>query len=227
MTAFDYNVFRNKVLWIHTRTTEDVSKVFVRIQEFYESQFDQIRGKHFTLNQLKKLYTEQQGWWSYYGDWGGFNVPGRVVRKFFKVFKDDLRPDERRVLKILEKNKMMDSDRFYIIGTVHKDRWTFDHELAHAFFYIYPKYRKQAKKIVAAFKKASEKHYEEIVATLKKWGYCDKVMVDEIHAYLATSCTMDLLGDFNMDHDNKFVLQLEALFIDTLKDKMGLEIELP
>jgi hypothetical protein len=60
MTAFDHDVFANKILWIHTRTTQDVSRVFVRIQEFYESQFSEIRGKYFTLNQLKKLYSKQQ-----------------------------------------------------------------------------------------------------------------------------------------------------------------------
>jgi hypothetical protein len=221
MTAFDYNVYGDKILWIHTRTTEDVSRVFVRIQEFYESQFSEIRGKYFTLNQLKKLYSKQRGSWSYYYDWGGFNVPGKVVRKFFKVFKDDLRPDERRILKILEKNKMMDSDRFYMIGTIHRDRWTFDHELAHAFFYLYPKYRKSAKKIVASLKQKRSDKYEEIVATLTKWGYCAKVMVDEIHAYLATDDTLALAEDFDLDHNDSTVLQLEALFMETLKDKLG------
>lgn len=214
---FDLESKGGTILWLHAETTKEISEVFVRIQEFYESQFKEIQGQYFKLADLKKLYIEQRGSWSYYSDWGGFNVPGKVVREFFEVFKKDLRRHEKRILNSIKDIK---DNKFYLIGTETVNRWTFDHEVAHAFYRLIPSYRRRANNIVAHFKMRFPDEYTNMVKVLKGWGYCNKVITDEIHAYLGTSSQFEL-DDFDMCVYDEHVVELQDLFAATLKTRLG------
>jgi hypothetical protein len=73
------------------------------------------------------------------------------------------------------------SDKGYVIGTKSRIDDTFNHELCHAMFSTNKAYKKKALELVGKIKKT---HYTKMRATLIKMGYTDKVIDDEIQAYL-------------------------------------------
>ena len=58
----------------------------IRLQEFYESPYKNIRGKHFTLEQYMDAYAKHKGNFTYCSDWNGFNIPSIVIQDFFIIF---------------------------------------------------------------------------------------------------------------------------------------------
>jgi len=169
-----------------------LAQTFVRIQEFYESPFKQIRGKHFTLSFFKKLYSKDRGYFSYYEDWAGFNVPGHVVIDFFNTFVD-LSPKEKCLKKLLQK-ALMSNEKFYVIGIPkrsHQD--VFSHELAHAFYYTSIKFKRMMMHVT---RKLSLKIKRQIFAKLKEIGYNGSVRFDELQAYMATTKIKHLIDYF-------------------------------
>jgi hypothetical protein len=74
-----------------------------------------------------------------------------------------------------------DDFKYYLIGAETKAHSTIEHEIAHAFYYLYPKYRKEANQLTD---KVSEKSRNKIKKWLTAIGYNDKVFKDELQAYL-------------------------------------------
>lgn len=159
----------------------ELTSTFLRLQEFYESPLKGIKGKHFTLDHYMDLYAKEYGNFTYMIDWNGFNVPGDVIREFVKVFKDDLLPKEELLLSKIA-DEIASDDKFYLIGTWEDDA-VLDHELAHAFYHLVPKYKREINKII----KKMEDNADAIYDRLKDMGYCKAVMKDELQAYLTTS----------------------------------------
>lgn len=177
---------------VHIRCTDQLSlcKMFVRLQEFYESPLDGIRGHYFTLDYFKQRYLAEgvtrskkrsKDFWSQY-DWHGFNVPGDVVRNFFDIFKGSLTEDE-----LLIRDSVAGFAKFYLIGSHEGDASedAHDHELVHATWYLDPGYNRRANQLVHEFRDTPTGR--RLVAVLKLWGYSDAVMNDEINAYMATT----------------------------------------
>lgn len=159
-----------------------LTQTFVRLQEFYESPFKEIRGQHFTLNQFKKLYSQDRDGFTYYEDWAGFNIPGHIVINFFKIFKD-LSPKEVRVRNLL-KDALASEDRFYVIGIPKlKNKEVINHELSHALFYTIPSFRKQMIKVALRMPNSVKRN---VFRKLKEMGYSNSVKIDEFQAYMAT-----------------------------------------
>jgi len=65
--------------------------LFLRCQEFYESPFPDFRGKHFDIFQYMNHYRKENdsSFFTYPGDWGGFNVPGDIVEQCINHVLDD------------------------------------------------------------------------------------------------------------------------------------------
>lgn len=160
------------------------NKAFVRIQEFYESTFPQIKGKYFTLAAYKKLYTKQTGGWTYYTDWHGHNIDGKTIRAFYDTFPvaklDDF---EASLLAWLIGHGYGQTEKFCIIACKADDQPTLNHELAHAFWYLYPAYKKQMLKMMATSKKSS-RMFSDLYNNLEK-DYTAEAIDDEMHAYTA------------------------------------------
>src|ERR1700760_4146537 len=74
---------------------------FLRLQEYYESPIKGIRGNYFTLEQFMDAYAETKGNFTYTLDWGGFNVPGHVIKKFFDLFGMNLLEKEKNLYHLL------------------------------------------------------------------------------------------------------------------------------
>lgn len=201
-------------------TKYDLCMSFVRMQEFYES--PKFKGQHFTLEEFIDWWSLEMsripGAFDYPARWSGFNFPGEVLSDWlFECDEDVLRGKELYMLRKLAKRFKVDMDECvtgaltfhillkdklkgtYIIGC-HREKGdsyrkeTIEHEVAHAFYHLYPDYRKQCKKIIKDFRKKDIKGYKEAIDLLVQDGYDIDVAQDEMQAYFATDYCLDLLG---------------------------------
>lgn len=168
---------------------------FMRLQEFYESSFDDIRGHYFTTEQYMDRYAEEFGNFTYTKDWDGFNIPGYIVTEFFNVFKDDLTKHEQELKTLLApalnpRKKV----RFYVIG-LHGtgDDSVVNHEKAHAMYYLSTEFNSA---MCSHISNISPFIKNRILVKLKTMGYGENVLVDEMQAYLSTSSWWYLIKKF-------------------------------
>lgn len=166
-------------------TQYELCSSFLRIEEFYESPFDDIRGNYFTVDNFMDRYANanEKKEFTYFTDWSGFNVPGNSVLQFYDLFHTmgDIRPKEMAILSPLVEYIRSGYGDFYIIGTY--DKATIAHERAHALYYLNSQYRNEC---AAVYRDIPEKSKLKINDILKDYGYTPGVYEDETQAYLAT-----------------------------------------
>ena len=81
-------------------TRKEAASTFLRFQEHYES--PQFRGKIFSLDEFKEWYTansekgKAKGKFTYYDDWGGFNIPSYILEPFYKGLFNPLSEKESK-----------------------------------------------------------------------------------------------------------------------------------
>ena len=162
-------------------TTQDLAKLFLRFQEHYESPNKEFRDRAFSLEEFRAWYTHKfgkEGQFSYYEDWGGFNIPGYILEKFYDGKFTDIQLDERW---LLEQFRFMDLSQIYIIGVSEDNgREALEHEKSHALFYLNYSYRFRVNVLNMRWKKK----LTPIRLYLRKKGYCEKVLIDETNAWL-------------------------------------------
>ena len=195
----------------------EITSHFMRLSEFYESPFKGINGKYFTIEAYMDAYAEKHGNFTYCSDWNGFNVPGNVVRKFFDVFWDDLLEKEANMYDQLA--DVIESDeKFYLIGSTGAEDYM-DHELAHAFYYLDRQYANEMDWLSVGMKAKDRK---SVFDKLTEWGYCKKVLNDELQAYMGTSVmtylTKKIFERENLPWDRIFKYQ--KLFEETKHKKL-------
>lgn len=184
----------NHIYILEAKTQYELAITFMRLQEFYESSFPEIRGNYFTFEQYMDRYAEEFGDFTYTSDWSGFNIPGHVVKQFFKTFTD-LSEHEKELKKFLEPTlSEKKATAFYVIGLQDKDKDVLDHELAHAMYYIMAGYSSTMNTITNDMPKVV---YDQMKKVLLEMGYGENVVQDEIQAYLATSTRWYILKTFH------------------------------
>ena len=165
----------------------DMCFTFFRLQEFYESPIKELRGKYFTYEQAIEEYAyydkEDDPEFTYFADWGGFNVPGKVVNKFEKLFKKDYTDKEIALLSAINVKLDPEYDKYYLIATEEGEEVTLRHEIGHGLYYLNKKYRKEMNDLI---KELPQRMKNRIKSRLLEEGYCGQVVKDETHAYLAT-----------------------------------------
>lgn len=155
-----------------------MTSTLVRIAEYFES--PEFKGKTFTLQEFKRWYMKSQNkkWFTYYKDWSGYNIPSKELKPFFEGKFDPLNWKEKQFLRIFNNAK----GRFYIIATYRRDKTeqeTVNHETAHGMFWMEKEYRQKVKEYL------NGKDLTELTSKLLKMGYAEKVLPDEINAYLS------------------------------------------
>lgn len=205
------------VYHVRGKNQYNITSVFLRMQEFYESPFRGIRNNYFTLEHYMDRYAEKYGNFTYTSDWVGFNVPGNVVRRFFKAFEHDLLDKEELLYQLIE--ELVESKKkFYLIGT-YQDGAVVDHELAHAFFYLDSNYKKAMNAIT---ERLSAKVKKELFNVITEQGYCKQVLSDELQAYCSTSTMVELTKQFdNKDLPWNTILEYKNIFADAKDEKLG------
>jgi hypothetical protein len=166
------------IFLLEFRTQKNLTSTFLRFQEFYES--PKFQGKVFTLNEYKKWYTKVNGKFSYYKDWGGFNIPSKILKPFYAGRFDPLTIAERQLLNLFKDTK----GKFYIIGTykfddMKKRARMLKHETAHALFALDVAYKAKVLSVLKEFDTTKIKN-----VLRKTGGYAENVLNDEINAYV-------------------------------------------
>lgn len=176
---------RPKVYALVIADKYDRAMFFCKYQEFYESPFDNIRGKYFTLEEYMRQYAKyyDEDIFAYPRDWEGYNIPSHVLSKAVDTFQGD--SDSDRLMEEIYMVCEADAgSKFYLMGTDTTNSIVMKHELAHALWYVDSKYRKSAQRLVNAIPKED---YAKLYNKLYKMGYADEVIDDEIQAYMSTT----------------------------------------
>ena len=193
----------------------DLAYTFLRVQEFYESVNDNIRGQEFTIEQYKQWYCTQSKdkTFSYGEDWKGFNVPSYMIEKCYQLNKERTKED-MFFLSICDKAKSLAEkngyENFYLLGVRKGDTNTLDHEIAHGLFTTNPEY----KKIMTQSVFDIQPHViEPLFKDLTAIGYGPNVHVDEAQAYLSTG--------LRKSQETKSLLELTEKFSKIFKEFLG------
>jgi hypothetical protein len=198
-----------RIIHVNFDTQYDLCSTFVRLQEFYESPFENIHGQFFTMDDFMDTYARstKNGAFSYFEDWGGFNVPGDTVILFKETFYSDLRWKEMELLSQARNYLTVSDPKFYVIGTYGpsgENRAAYiEHELAHAYFYLNPEYKSLCDNIFETIVPDIKKKVE---AKLLDMGYHPYVVPDEFQAYFATDTESSLRKRFGLS-DNDLVIK--------------------
>lgn len=208
----DVNVnqlYDGRVIVFTSKDRTTIGKLFVRIQEFYESEYESIRSNYFTLAEFKNIYTKSRGasTFNYFSDWLGFNVPGTVVLEFYNLFglkHNDIHPNEKVILDELVHFINDNNPKFYVIGywlgvdnvdPILND--IFVHEFCHALYIVDHNYRKSSLDLLLNIPvKLRSRLYRKI----GQLGYSKGVMLDEAVAFLSTSDNEYLKDKFGEEY---------------------------
>ena len=172
----------------------DMAFHFLRFQEHYEG--PGFKGTVFTWRQYVAWYKSVRGSFSYPYDWAGFNFPGATLRPFRQ---GAFSPLTRRETALLEGLHQV-NDEDYVIGTFASDTESVEHELAHAFWHLDPRYRSGVEAILAG-----GDYRSQMAALAEGDGYDSSVFLDEIQA-----CAVEGGQDYSPDQARR--QQIRALF---------------
>ncbi|MEI7733522.1 MAG: hypothetical protein WCO56_28390 [Verrucomicrobiota bacterium] len=187
----------------------------VRIQEHYES--PHFAGQYFSMKEFVTWYTQHSpggkitGRFTYFTDWPGFNFPSRILKPFKDGHFNPLTHREVRVLQALQEYP----EPFYVVAVA---RFEDDidsliiHEVAHAFFDLYPDYRESVLKVVRGFDSS------QIKIELRGDGYGPATLEDEVHAY-----GLDGDGSLCCNFPRRVTRELNRIFTEQVQ-KIGAHI---
>jgi hypothetical protein len=164
------------------------SRVFLRYQEFYESDSDSFRGKSFKWEDYIKFYKEKtkNDYFSYHEDFAGYNIPCDTIEAC-KAKIPDLNIYDMIMFSITDTiKKIVGSQPYYLIGIDQDtggDPSLIFHEVAHGLWFSDPEFKKQMTK---AINEMDDNVKSKMIEKIKDFGYGDNVYMDELQAYLAT-----------------------------------------
>jgi hypothetical protein len=197
----------------------DRAMTFCRVQEFYESPSSEFRGKNFSIWDYMKWYNDEyECGFNYMNDWSGFNVPLKVaINCFSKLKKKETPYDDVMQEIILKIEQLMFHKRgvrdynAYIIGTSDWLSTTFEHEVRHGLYSTNKEYQTSANEIVQSI---DVEDYRTFKYNLIGMGYTEKVIDDEIQAYLSTGWRGCKFGD-GVSEDK--MVKYQNAFVSILK----------
>lgn len=186
-------VLANKLVYHFEFDTQYLlTSSFIRVQEFYESSFPNIRGKIFDIEDYMDAYAREYGKFDYFDRILGFNIPGFIVSEFAEVYEGHMREKERFLFRFLKEPVDMyikDKHEFYVIGTIAGDNSTLNHELAHAMWGCDEAYQEEMTELLDKYARSLKK----IEKGLEEDSYAPEVWEDEKQAYLATTTKRELM----------------------------------
>ncbi|MEK6841821.1 MAG: ABC transporter ATP-binding protein [Nanoarchaeota archaeon] len=198
-----------------------MASTFLRFGEHYES--PEFRGKVFTFKEYKKWYVNNSPWkkdrnkFTYYTDWGGFNVPSEFLEPFYDGKFDPLSKKEKRLLGLFENRRGKKSS---IMGTTKEDgpkamERTLRHEVAHGLFYTSTEY--QSRVLEALSRVNPEKRSEIRNLVVDKWKYHPSRFEDEMHAYILDPKSFLLRNGVEVDSIKPVRRELKKIFREHTK----------
>ena len=181
----DYKIIEVKpnVFAVMIPNQYDRAMTFCRVQEFYESPNPDFCGKHFSMWDYMKWYSEEYGrGFSYGSDWSGFNIPFDVLHNCYDNIDKFETPYDALMYKIYWEIRTMKGDgNAYVIGAENTKGDTFKHEICHGLYSTNKTYKQLVNEITDTI---SLKDYTKFRNNLIEMGYTSEVVADEIQAYL-------------------------------------------
>ena len=186
----------NDTLCFFADTQKELSITFFRIQEYYESRKVELFRKNFDFFTFLDVQMDKKGEIDYFSTWDGFNIPSHIFKKWFNSTSKSKRSKYEEAL-IDEIYKNIDTTKpFYIIGVRKNAKDVLLHELSHALYYLNKDFKTEADSLVESFQKTSPRQYKKFANELRKLGYSDEVLQDEIIAWLATTRKSEFENSF-------------------------------
>lgn len=164
------------------------ARVFMRYQEFYESDSDTFRGKGFKWTEFVNYYKNKtkNEILSYHEDWAGYNIPCDSIESCISLIPDINYYDLIMFSIVDTIKKIVGDEKFYLIGIDQNDGEKSDlihHELAHGLWFVSPKYKSEQ---VINIENLPSYVENSLSSKLSGMGYGPNVIEDEIQAYLST-----------------------------------------
>lgn len=190
-----------------------VCDIFLRIQEYYESPFVEIKDKVFSLEYYTNLSIKEHGSFDYHSTWSGFNVPGDIANRWVEDFKGTgfRHVEKEHLVPVISELKETYGDNYALIGYINGDEDILDHEYCHALYYLNPSYRDSANNLIREMESINPDLLRVLGTQILGLGYHPDVLYDEIQAYLATSDDDELRERFNIEP--AVALEFQKLFI--------------
>ena len=163
-------------------------RVFMRYQEFYESDSDTFRGKGFKWKDFVNYYKAKtkNDILTYHEDWAGYNIPCNSIESCISLIPD-INFYDLIMFSIVDTIRgIVGNDNYYLIGidqTTGEDTSLIKHELAHGLYFSNPRYRELQNQNIENLDPFVREKLEEKIS---KMGYGQNVINDEIQAYLST-----------------------------------------
>ena len=184
-------------LLLEFNTQKDLALAFCRVEEYYEGN-PKVNGKYLSLEQFLDAFMTDDGKLNYFHYWTGFNIPGNIYLEWAQQNMSDKTKWELALTNVISKKLDLEKP-FYVIGGVKGDIEVIDHEIAHALYYMNPEYKDMMDTANYQFYKNLRGEYSKMVKALKKMGYGDNVIKDEVQAYMSTSGKKELVEKFGLD----------------------------
>tara|TARA_Y100000034_G_scaffold136409_1_gene212696 strand:- start:7621 stop:8229 length:609 start_codon:yes stop_codon:yes gene_type:complete len=170
---------KENIYQVDFSSREELLKTFIRFQEYYES--PEFKGKDFSVEEYAEWYKENYNKeeFTYYSDWSGCNVPSYIFKDFRNGKISNLSEREKSLLDCLPKE-----GDFYVIGTFDGGKkYVIEHETCHGLYFTDAKYRNRVLTLLEDY----ESHLKEVKDFVLNLGYHEDVLLDEVHAYIATT----------------------------------------
>lgn len=170
------------------------SRVFLRYQEFYESDSETFRGQGFKWKDFVDYYKEktENEIFTYHEDWSGYNIPCDSIESCMKVIPDLNFYDLIMFCIVDTIRKKVGSDKFYLIGidqSTGEDTHLIHHEMAHALWFADPAYKAKMMNLISNMNTHVK---DRMLSKIQKMGYGSNVLLDELQAYLATGTVSEM-----------------------------------
>jgi len=214
---FVTKIGNSEVGLIEFSSVYSMCSTMMRVQEYYES--PEFKGKVFTHEEFQDWYAKTQGKFSYYDDWGGFNVPRYCFEDVLDRFPD-LWYKERALIRAV-----IESDAQYIVACVTGDIGAMVHEISHGLYYTDSDYRETMDGLNEKFPKPLKK---KIFRQFKGVGYHETVFEDELQAYMVDGISNTYDFDFTDKQQGTIdkwipryqkVLEVESVRLDGMLDE--------
>jgi hypothetical protein len=164
------------------------ARVFMRYQEFYESDSDTFRGKGFKWKDFVKFYKEKtkNKIFTYHKDWAGYNIPCNSIESCIALIPD-LNFYDLIMFSVVDTIKnIVGDDDYYLIGIDQsngEDPSLIYHEVAHGLWFSSPEYKYLQKNNIEDMNPSVR---DQLSKKISGMGYGQNVIDDEIQAYLST-----------------------------------------
>lgn len=170
------------------------SRVFLRYQEFYESDSDTFRGQGFKWRDFIDYYKKktEKEIFTYHEDWSGYNIPCDSIESCMAIIPDLNFFDLIMFCIVDTIKKKIGSDKFYLIGidqSTGEDPSLIYHEMAHALWFVNPSYKTKMQSLIDGMSKSSSSKLMKIIGNM---GYGKNVIPDEVQAYMSTGLLEDM-----------------------------------